>query len=678
MAGRDLNGVVNQLQQMAAGGCGPCDADLLRRFATTGDEAAFELLVRRHERMVLGVCRRLLPDFRDVEDCFQAVFLALARKAGGITKREALAGWLYRVAFRSALTARTKWANDTLRSQPLGEAETLAAVAVEPTFDDSWQIIDQELRRLPPHLRLPLILCYLEGRTVDEAAREIGCPRGTVASRLARGRSRLRGRLSRRGVAPGAALAIVFTAEASAAQSHSLISSASRLAHWWNAGDATARSAVSERVISLTQEVLRAMSIKKITTAALFAIATAGLLLLGGALGFQRLTGADEQDQPKPQSRSQTKPRTEQPPVAKAKDEKATGKHAKVVHPIRRDAPPTQDFSGVLEAGRTLDVVAGADGRLGQIMCKTGATVKKGDTLFEIDSAAAKENLIKAQTNLQAAEAKRKQSEAEITRMQKIGANASVVPLADLERARATAEIDAAMHKIAQIDLDRARRELDATRVVAPGDGTVGSIRVNDGSPVSANKTVLTTIQVLDPMRVVFELDQDSYVRYKQAVRTGQVEKTGAPLMLSVGPEPGWPYKGKILSFDDHFDPAKGTLRVTGILPNKDHELIPGMFIGVRMVFGATRRLLLVPEAAVLSDRGKQFAFVVSDNKAERRPVKLGQHCDDGVEVLEGLTQDDWVAVEGASRLKPRRQGRTREGAAAQTARRMIFSRRLR
>ncbi len=231
MAARELNGIVSQLQQLAAGGCGPCDADLLKRFAATGDEAAFELLVRRHERMVLGVCRRLLPDFRDVEDCFQAVFLALARKAGSIAKREALAGWLYRVAFRCATTARIKWSSLARRSVPLAAANELAsATAPAKLFDDSWQIVDEELRRLPPRLRLPIILCYLEGRTVDEAVREIGCPRGTVASRLWRGRSRLRKQLIHRGVAPGAALAIVFTAsEASTAQSHSLISSAIRL-----------------------------------------------------------------------------------------------------------------------------------------------------------------------------------------------------------------------------------------------------------------------------------------------------------------------------------------------------------------------------------------------------------------------------------------------------------------
>ncbi|MCI0683287.1 MAG: RNA polymerase sigma factor [Gemmataceae bacterium] len=187
------------------------DADLLDRFVRSRDEAAFELLIWRHGPMVLGLCQRLLDSEQDVEDAFQATFLVLVRKARSIGKREALASWLYKVAHRIACRARPRGPALSHHVDELPAADTSADVI----WRDVRAHLDQELARLPEAYRRPMILCYLEGKTNDEAARALGWPKGTVATRLTRGRERLRRRLRRRGwTLSAAALASVLAEKA--------------------------------------------------------------------------------------------------------------------------------------------------------------------------------------------------------------------------------------------------------------------------------------------------------------------------------------------------------------------------------------------------------------------------------------------------------------------------------
>jgi len=169
------------------------DPELLARFVAGRDEAAFAALVGRHAPAVLGACRRALGHAQDAEDAAQAVFLVLARSARSVRKPEALSAWLHGVAVqvsRRALALRRK-------ADPLPEA--VAVEAPDPTWADARRVIDESLAALPESLRLPLVLCYLEGLTRDEAAARLGLPAETVRGRLARGRDKLRALLARRG-----------------------------------------------------------------------------------------------------------------------------------------------------------------------------------------------------------------------------------------------------------------------------------------------------------------------------------------------------------------------------------------------------------------------------------------------------------------------------------------------
>jgi RNA polymerase sigma factor (sigma-70 family) len=245
------------------------DADLLDRFVRSQDAAAFELLFWRHGPMIRGVCQRLLGNAPDADDAFQATLLVLTRKAHSVGRGAALAGWLHRVAWRTALNARKLRSNRALRFRPLDEFPDTPDrddPVRRATDNDSRALLDRELARLPEKLRLPVILCDLEARSHAAAAAELKCPLGTLNSRLARAREKLRKQLLRRGVSP-AGLAVITSAPCVApAALHALAQEPSAL------------------VQSLASRVMRSMALVAIAKVA-SALAVCGLVIAGIAFG---------------------------------------------------------------------------------------------------------------------------------------------------------------------------------------------------------------------------------------------------------------------------------------------------------------------------------------------------------------------------------------------------------
>jgi RNA polymerase sigma factor (sigma-70 family) len=320
-AGHSREGVFGHLRALFHSGTavGVDDLRLLQRFVNSRDAGAFEAIVARHGPMVLGVCRRLLANPSDVEDAFQATFLVLVRRAASLRNADLLSPWLYGVATRVALRARatrSEPSGRTPRLLPAGDGARRADEGLHPgrsgRAQASWPpttpvedvtpcpsealeerelrgVLDEEIARLPERFRRPVVLCYFEGLTHQEAARRLRCPLGTVNSRLATARERLRERLTRRGLAPTAGVlgVLAFAAGAEAGVSPevptSLLESTVRAAFQFTHGSASAACTISATALALAKGVLNSMFLTKLKIATAV-LSAAGIVFLGAGL----------------------------------------------------------------------------------------------------------------------------------------------------------------------------------------------------------------------------------------------------------------------------------------------------------------------------------------------------------------------------------------------------------
>jgi RNA polymerase sigma factor (sigma-70 family) len=286
MATSQMRKVVNHLRKIviAQNPVEESDGQLLERFIEHLDQAAFADILARHGAMVLGVCRRVLRNPHDAEDAFQATFLVLVRKAAAITSRQLLANWLYGVAYKTALKAKAAAAKQSLREKQvtdMPEPETVERH--HDVWADLQPLLDQELSGLPDKYRIPIVLCELEGKGIKEAARHLGWPQGTLAGRLARARTMLAERLSRRGVAVSSGLLVALLSQntASAVVPTSVASSTLQAACLLAAGQAAVPGALSAKVAALTDGVLNAMLLTKLKIAASWVLVAALGITMG-------------------------------------------------------------------------------------------------------------------------------------------------------------------------------------------------------------------------------------------------------------------------------------------------------------------------------------------------------------------------------------------------------------
>jgi RNA polymerase sigma-70 factor (ECF subfamily) len=303
------------------------DARLLESFISRKDEAAFEALLRRHGPMVWGVCRRVLGHAQDAEDAFQATFLVLVRKAAAILPRAMVGHWLYGVAYRTALKARAAAGK---RRSTERQVEVLPEPKAAPpeAWPDLRALLDQAVDGLPAKYRAAVVLCDLEGKTYQEAARQLDWPVGTVSTRLVRARKMLARRLARHGLVLSAgAVATVWSQNAaSAGMPPALLVSTVHAAGVCSAG-AAAPGALSAQVVALTEGVLKAMFQSKLKTVTIVALLVAAL-----GLGFGSLCSGISTATPPPKKLPQTpagtdgaKPKADKP-GPKGPDPKAVKK----------------------------------------------------------------------------------------------------------------------------------------------------------------------------------------------------------------------------------------------------------------------------------------------------------------------------------------------------------------
>src|SRR5262245_47155080 len=269
------------------------DSDLLGRFIDSGDELAFETLLRGHASMVWNVCRRILRDDADAEDAFQAVFLTLVRKAHTIGRRASVACWLHKVAYRVAVNARWQAARRAAREVPVMEHH-LTRDGDDAAWWELRPVLDEEVCRLPEKYRAPVVLCYLRGMSNAEAARELGCPSGTVVTRLAWARRRLRNRLTQRGLSATAGLlaASLFQRAEAAAVPRWLIDTTMHASLLMACGQTAAVETLAATAMSLSRAATSAVSAARVKF--VMAVVAACLALVGGAASIRGRENAGE------------------------------------------------------------------------------------------------------------------------------------------------------------------------------------------------------------------------------------------------------------------------------------------------------------------------------------------------------------------------------------------------
>jgi RNA polymerase sigma factor (sigma-70 family) len=283
-----MHAVLRHLRRAALFSCGDnlSDAQLLESFLSGHDDAAFELIMRRHGPMVLAVCRRILGNPQDIEDVFQATFMVLIRKAGSLRSQALLGNWLYGVAYRTAKKARTMNAKRRAREQAAGTKAQANGVD-----DELLEHLDAALQSLPDKFRAALVLCELEGKTRKEAARVLGLTEGSVAWRLSQGKKMLAKKLTRYvGAVSEAALATAL-AEGASSVPRLLLTTTLATARQFALGGTLKAGVASAQVVLLTEGVIKAMLLSKLK---LVGVAILVLSLGAGATGIGLRAGAAE------------------------------------------------------------------------------------------------------------------------------------------------------------------------------------------------------------------------------------------------------------------------------------------------------------------------------------------------------------------------------------------------
>jgi RNA polymerase sigma factor (sigma-70 family) len=319
MANATAESVVRLLKGLVRPPAEAADGVLLELFVRTGDADALGMLVDRHSELVWRVCRRVL-NHHDAEDAFQATFLVLARKAGSIAAPQLLANWLYGVASRISIKLRWQSARRAARQQQVVESlpEAGTATAPEPLLQLA---LDEELSRLPNKYRAPVVLCYLQGLTNEEASERLGCPKGTLQSRLAWARRRLRNRLMRRGIGVSLAAAALSSLEQSsfAAPPATMVTqttTAALIFSGWKVGPLA-----SMRAVSLARGVFHAMFLQQLRL-------VGGIMMIGAlsaAAGiWMKSAQAAVQEPSDPVQVAAQAPEDSRPPASKPRTHRAS------------------------------------------------------------------------------------------------------------------------------------------------------------------------------------------------------------------------------------------------------------------------------------------------------------------------------------------------------------------
>jgi len=316
-----------------------------------------------------------------------------------------------------------------------------------------------------------------------------------------------------------------------------------------------------------------------------------------------------------------------------------------------KDVAGQVDFVGRTEASQRVDVRARVSGTLLKRPFTEGAEVEKGAALFEIDPAEFKANLLAAQAQLDKAQAGFNENDRNLKRyevlLEKEAASEAQYDIAKSKADQSQADVAAA-----QADVERAKLDLGYATITSPIAGRSGISDVDVGNIIGPDSGVLVTILDLDPMDVLFSVGERDYLNFMEARNAGKAEAFTPQIRLAN--DKLYQYPGKVDVVDNKVDPATGTINVRLKFPNPDRLLVPGQYVSVLLTGETPEKHIVIPQSAVQENQAGPFVLIVNgEGRVEARPIKTGDRIEDGIVVLDGLTEGETLVVEGIQKVRP-------------------------
>lgn len=643
MGSRESAEVLKDIETLFTAGTasGLSDGQLIARFTRRGDaqgsETAFAALVARHGPLVLRVCRGVLKnDPHAADDAFQATFLILARKAASIRKEGSVASWLFGVARRVALRARherlTREANER-RGAAMADSPAQSADPPELLPE-----VQEEVERLPEKYRAPVVLCYFEGLTHEEAAGQLRLPVGTIKVRLARARGRLKGRLARRGLAPSvlaATLGLSSSGTASAAVPARLADATVRAAAEVAAGRA---AQVSAAVATIVEGVLRAMLLSKLKAAAALS-ALLMSLIAGPIAALALLPRAARSDPPAIVRADEPQPE----PASPAPEGK--GKSVSVLVVQKGDLDRTTTQGATIEAFATADLYPRIAGYVQTLKADIGEKVKARSLLVEITADELRDELHIKQAEFELAKAKFEKVNENYQRNKTLFERKAIPEQMVNEYQVKLTEARASLN-IVKAQLERATNALNAAKIYAPFDGIVTRRNASVGTYVRADqREPLLTMVRAGKVRMVTKVPD----------RAVTLIDKGDAVLVRLDTLPGVEFRGTVSRTAYALEPASRSLRVEVDLNDSQNRLRPGMS-GLAEIFLEKRpNVLSLPVAAVFRVPGRKgdWCYRVVDARAALTQVTRGEAANSAwVEITQGIREGDTVIIGNLDKIK--------------------------
>jgi multidrug efflux system membrane fusion protein len=312
------------------------------------------------------------------------------------------------------------------------------------------------------------------------------------------------------------------------------------------------------------------------------------------------------------------------------------------------------DFTGRIQAVNTVQVQPRITGYINEVHFAEGAIVDAGDLLFTIDDREYRAAVASRRADVVRAETRVELARQDSARSEKL-AEARAVSVEELERSRGEVKQANADVRAAQAALDQAELNLEFTRITAPISGRVGEALIKPGNLVSPQGSILTTVVSIDPIHVVFEGDENIYLKYQAKAIAGERPSSRDvrnPVQVGLATGSDFPFHGEMDFVDNQIDPETGTIQGRALISNPDGFLIPGLFARVRLLGSGAHEAVLIHEAAVLTDQDRKYVYVVNgDNQAIRRDVTLGREAEGLRVVDEGLEPGERIVVNGVRKV---------------------------